>query len=298
MKIRKYSFLLLVEAVITLILTKGMNVKIESIFDILSFPLQKIADFLGYLSLKSSMGNIVAIVFFTLFCLVPVFILLLKMKTKTFVKTDSLLVLLSVVLFAVIYLLINPSELGLIGYMDGASTVTFSFWSLLASYFILKLVDTIKNSSAVRSELIFDIIIKIIGAVFVFDLCNMEFTKTEVWIVSLIAFVNSALPSLFGLLIVFSCLRVLSCFALDRYSDNTIHSAEKLSSLCMVSLKTSAVVTALYSVIQLRFISELSDINFSINTPLAPLCFILLTLIITKFLRDSKELKEDNDSFI
>ena len=298
MKIRKYSFLLFVEAVITVIFTKGMNVKNESIFDILSFPLQKIADFLGYLSLKSSMGNVIAIIIFTLFCLVPVFILLLKVKRKTFVKTDSLLVLLSVVLFTVVYLLINPSEMGFLGCVNDASTVTFSFWSLLASYIILKLVDTIKKSSTVRSELIFDLIVKIIGAVFVFDLCSMEFTKTEVWIVSLIAFVNSALPSLFGLLIVFSCLRVLSCFALDRYSDNTIHSVEKLSSLCIVSLKTTAVVTALYSVIQLRFISELSDINFSINIPLVQLCFILLVLIMTGFLKDSKELKEDNDSFI
>lgn len=298
MKNRRYSLLLFVEAIITLILTKGMNVKVESIFDILSFPLEKTADFLGYLSLESSTGNVIAIIFFTLFCLIPVLVLLFKVKRKTFVKTDILLVLLSAVLFAVIYLLINPSEMGFLGYANGASTVTFSFWSLLASYFILKLVDTIKKSSAVRSERIFDLIVKIIGAVFVFDLCSIDFTKTEVMIVSFIAFVNSALPSLFGLLIVFSCLRVLSCFAVDRYSDNTIRSAEKLSSLCIVSLKTTAVVTALYSVIQLRFISELSDINFSINIPLVQLCFILLVLIMTGFLKDSKELKEDNDSFI
>ncbi len=298
MKIRKYSFLLFVEAVITLIFTKGMNVKTESIFDILSFPLQKIADFLGYLSLKSSIGNVIAIIIFTLFCLVPVFILLLKVKRKTFVKTDSLLVLLSVVLFTVVYLLINPSEMGFLGYVNDTSTVTFSFWSLLASYIILKLVETIKKSSTVRSELLFDLMIKIIGACFVFELCSMEITKTEVWIVSLVAFVVSALPSFFGILIVFSCLRVVSCFALDRYSDNTICSIEKLSSLCIISLKTSAIVTAVYAVIQLRFISELSDINLSINIPIVPLCFILLTLIITGFLKESKELKEDNDSFI
>ncbi len=298
MKNRRYSLLLFAEAIITLILIKGMNVKVESIFDILSFPLEKTADFLGYLSLKSSTGNIIAIILFTLFCLTPVFVLLFKVRKKTFVKTDSLLVLLSAVLFAVIYLLINPSEMGFLGYVNDASTVVFSFWSLLASYFILKLVDTIKKSSTVRSERIFDLIVKIIGAVFVFDLCSMEFTNTDVLIVSLIAFVNSALPSLFGLLIVFSCLKVLSCFALDRYSDNTIRSAEKLSSLCTVSLKTSAIVTALYSAIQLRFISELSDVNFSINIPLFSLCFILLVLILTEFLKDSKELKEDNDSFI
>lgn len=298
MKNRRYSLLLFAEAIITLILTKGMNVKVESIFDILGFPLEKTADFLGYLSLKSSTGNIIAIILFTMFCLIPVFVLLFKVKRKTFVKTDSLLVFLSAVLFAVIYLLINPSEMGFLGYVNDTSTVAFSFWSLLASYFILKLVDTIKKSSTFRSERIFNLIVKIIGAVFVFDLCNMEFTNTDVLIVSLIAFVNSALPSLFGLLIVFSCLRVLSCFAVDRYSDNTIRSAEKLSSLCIVSLKTTAVVTALYSVIQLRFISELSDINFSINIPLVQLCFILLVLIMTGFLKDSKELKEDNDSFI
>ena len=171
MKNRRYSLLLFAEAIITLILTKGMNVKVESIFDILSFPLEKTAGFLGYLSLKSSTGNVIAIIFFTLFCLIPVFVLLFKVKRKTFVKTDILLVLLSAVLFAVIYLLINPSEMGFLGYVNDTSTVAFSFWSLLASYFILKLVDTIKKSSAVRSERIFDLIVKIIGAVFVFALC-------------------------------------------------------------------------------------------------------------------------------
>ncbi|MGN0448046.1 MAG: hypothetical protein ACI4GC_05815 [Acutalibacteraceae bacterium] len=298
MKIKKYLLFLLLEAVGVIGITKGIGVKTESVFDLLSYPLVKTADFLGAMSLSGSIGNAAAIAIYFLFCLIPVFTMLFRIKNKTFVKTDSLLVLVSAVLFAVIYLLINPSEMGLHGYGEEASMVSFSFWSLLVGYLVLKFADTVKNAEGKKTEKLLSLVLKITGAVFVFALCSAELVKTEIGIVTLLSFVNSVMPSAFGVLIVIYCLNVLSEIALDRYSETTLRAIEKLSSVCILALRVTVSVTALFSVLQLKFINELSKVNFSVDIPLLSFGFILLVLILSGFLKDSKALKEDNDSFI
>ena len=298
MKFIKYLLFLLFEAVGLIGITKGIGVKIESVFDLLSYPLVKISDFLGAMSLSGSIGNAMAITIYSLFCLIPVFVMLFRMKKKTFVKTDSLLVLVSAALFVVVYLLINPSEMGLHGLGEEASMVAFSFWSLLVGYLVLKFADTVKNTEGKRTEKLLSLVLKITGAVFVFAFCSAELVKTEIGIVTVLSFANTILPSIFGVLIVIYCLNVLSEFALDRYSENTLRAIEKLSSVCILALRVTVSVTALFSVLQLRFINELSNVNFSVDIPILSFGFILLVLILSNFLKDSKALKEDNDSFI
>lgn len=298
MKDKKYLLFLLLEAVGVIVITKGMGIKTESVFDLLSFPLVKAADFLGTMSLSGNLGNAIAIAIYSLCCLIPVFVMLFKIKKQTFVKTDSLLVLVSAVLFAVIYLLINPSAMGLHGYGEGASTVAFSFWSLLVGYFVLKFADIVKNAEGKRTEKLLSLVMKIIGAVFIFALCSTELVKTEIGIVTLLSFANLVTPLIFGIIIVIYCLDVLSEFTLNRYSENTLRATKKLSSICILALRVTVCVTALFSVFQLKYINELSKVNFSVDIPLLSFGFILLVLILSSFLKDSKALKEDNDSFI
>lgn len=299
MKNKKYLLFLILEAAGVTAITKGFGVKAESIFDLLAFPLEKSAELLGALSLLGKIGNAAAVVIYALMCLIPVFVMLFRISRKTFVKADSLLVLMSAVLFAVLYLLINPGEAGIHSYIEeSASTVAFSFWSVLMGYLVLKLADTVRNAEGEKAEKLLSLIVKITGAVFVFALCTAKFTKAEIGIVTLFKFLNTALPSVFGVLIVLSALNVLSEFSVDRYSETTLSATERLSSLCIVALKVTVSVTALLSVLQLCFIKELSDVNFSVDIPLLSLGFVLLVLILSGFLKDSKALKEDNDSFI
>ena len=298
MKNKKYLLLLLLEAVGVIGITKGMGVKTEGVFDLLSFPLEKSADFLGSLSLSGSVGNAVAVVIYAFICLIPVFVLLFRISRKTFVKTDSILVLMSAVLFAVIYLLINPSEMGAHGMGEEASMVAFSFWSLLVGYLVLKFAEILKNTEGKRTERLLSVVLKIIGAVFMFALCTLEFTKAEVGIVTVFSALNSVLPAILGIRTVFFALDLLTEFSLDRYSENTVREAEKLSRFCILALELTVGVSALLSVLQLRFINELSSVNFSVEIPLVSIGFILLLLMLSGFIKESKALKEDNDSFI
>lgn len=299
MKHKKYLLFLLLEAAGVIGITKGMGVKVESVFDLLSFPLVKFADFLGTLSLSGGVGNAVAIIIYALVCLVPVFVMLSKMKQNNFKKTDSLLVLMSAALFAVIYLLINPSEMGLRSEIDGASQiVAFSFWSLFFGYIILKFTEKISETEGDKILKLLSGVIKVIGAVFMFAICTVKITATEIGFMTVLGFVNTAVPYVFALVTVFLSLELSGEFTSDRYSENTVKVAEKLSSFCMLSVKVSVVVSALYNVLQLRYINELSNVDFKLQVPLFSLGFILLVLVMTGFIKDSKALKEDNDSFI
>ncbi len=299
MKNKKYLLILFLEAVGIIGITRGMDVRPEGIFDLLSFPLTAIADELGRVSLSGSIGNAFAVIIYALICLAPTFVLLFRVKKKTFRKSDSLLVLMSAVLFAVEYLLINPSEMGIHAYNDfSASTVAFSFWSLLVGYLVLKFADNLKNAEGKKAERLLSVVLKIIGAVFVFALSTVKIPETEVGIVTLLSFLNSVLPNAFGLVTVLYGLNLLNEFILDRYSESTVKEAGKLSGFCILALKVTVSVSALFSVLQLRFINELSNVNFSVEIPLFSLGFILLVLLLSGFIKESKALKEDNDSFI
>ena len=299
MKNKKYLIILFLEAIGIISITKGFGVKTESVFDLLSFPLVKSADLLGSLSLSGKAGNALAVVVYALICLIPVFVLLFKVKKNTFRKVDSLLVLMSAVLFAVEYLLINPSEMGVYAFNEAsASTVAFSFWSLFTGYLVLKFADTIKNSKGKKTESLLALVLKIMGGVFVFALCTSELTKTEIGIVTLFKFLNTVTPSAFGVLIVLSSLNLITEFTIDRYSEHTVKAVEKLSELCILALEVTVGVSVLLSVLQLRFINVLSNVNFSVDIPLLSLGFILIVLLFSGFIKESKALKEDNDSFI
>ena len=298
MKNKKYMGFLLLEAAAVLGITKGMDIKTEGIFDLLSFPLTVLADGLGRMSLSGGTGNALSVVLYALICLIPVFTLLFKLKKNTFRRVDSLLVLMSAVLFAVMYLLINPSEMGLHGMGEEASMVAFSFWSLLVGYLVLKFAEILKNTEGKKTEKLLSVVLKIIGAVFMFALCTSEFTKAEVGFVTVFSALSSVLPAVLGIRTVFFALDLLTEFSLDRYSENTVREAEKLSRFCILALELTVGISALLSVLQLRFINELSSVNFSVEIPLVSIGFILLLLMLSGFIKESKALKEDNDSFI
>lgn len=303
MKNKKYIGFLLIEAVALLALSFSETVKKESIFSVLSVPLTFIADNLGKLSSSGAFGNTVSVIIYSLICLIPVFVMLFKISKKTFLIEDSVLVTLSAVLFPLIYFLINPAEMGAFGLIKGESeTVCFAFWSVLGSYLILKFTASLQKADSGKLQTLLSLVLKILGAVFVFAIFSTE-TETANsglagFVVNLFAFINTVAPNIFGVITVFSGLALLDNFAADRYSEETVKGAEKLSSLCILGVKVSVVISALFNIFQLKYIDVLNDVSFSLNVPLFSLGFILLMLIASSFIKDSKALKEDNDAFI
>lgn len=314
MKNKKYIVFLTVEGVLLLLLSCFGYVKEETVFDLLALPLTLLADFLGKLSLSSEVGNAVSIVIYSAVCLVPVFVLLFRVKMKKFQKADSLLILVSAVLFAVVYLMINPTEMGIKGGFSGASgMLAVSFYSVLVGYFLLIFVNKIEKMNSQKTETILAVLLKITGAVFVAAVCfiaaseflggvealkesgNSNFVTVFMLILKS---KNAIFPNIFGVWVVLSALELLREMSCDRYSESTVKAAEKLSMVCMRAVRFCTFISILYNVLQLRFIAELPDVKFTLEIPLFSLGFILAVLVVSGYIKDSKALKEDNDSFI
>ena len=79
---------------------------------IVAFPFEQLGEGLRALSLSGGAGNAAAILFYVLLSLIPAGIwLILKKKQKT-MPIDFTLFLLSVLLFVVLYYMINPGLMG------------------------------------------------------------------------------------------------------------------------------------------------------------------------------------------
>ncbi len=309
MKNKKYSVFLFVEGLILIVIGNTLDVKSENIFDAFALPFTALSEMLGNLSLSSKTGNAVALIIYFAVCLIPIFVLIFKLIKKSAEKTDSILILLSAVLFAVIYLMINPSELGLIGRAENIGEILSTcILSVLCGYLILKFISFIEKDGGMKIEKYLKAIIMSIGAVFIFYVCFVSFgelcsalEKSEGFIetfMALFSFFNRTIPDLFAIAIVVYALEMLSEMSKDKYSEDTLKSSEKLSVLCFTAVKVSILISIIYNILQLRYITLLQNIKFSANIPLLSLCFILAMLVLSRYMKDSKALKDDNDSFI
>ncbi len=296
---KKYPLLLIAEAVLLIFIRFMTDSKFSDIFELLSLPLTKCAQLLGSLSEKGTAANSLSLALYGLICSIPLFFLISKINTKKFTKTDLLLIPLSASLFILIYLLINPAKLALTQLGgESADIISFSFWAILMGYLILRFTDYLKNSQRLKKEQLLKIILRFIGGVFVFALCSTEYSQTGNDPLNLIGFFNSAVPHLFAIATVLCSLRMTESFFDDRYNEKTLSAAQSLSRLCITGVKVSVLINVIFNLLQLLFIGSLSSVSFNVSVPLFSLGFILLTLVFTDFIKDSKQLKEDNDSII
>lgn len=245
-----------------------------------------IAKWLRDMSLAGGGQNVFAICMFCLIGCVPLagFIILCIRKRK--IDADYLLLGLSAALFIGIYMMINP------GYViDGNSLVTSDMldlaissviWSVLACYAVLRIVESIDRADSTQ---IVEIIKKIICAIVVFTafviICVSlpELVRTyrtnagamssdAGWAVILFIFqlVNAALV----IWVLIRGYRLCNSIIENEYSDETIHMAERLS-------KTS---------------------KSAISLPLYELIILVVVYMGVRNLAKTKEIKEENDSYI
>jgi len=91
---------------------------------------------------------------------------------------------------------------------------------------------------------------------------------------------------------------LLSELSADRYSEQTAVCAVKLSRICGLALIITVLSTVGLNLLQLVFIRKLSVVSSSVNIPVFSVAFVLAALLLSQFIRENKQLKEDNDMFI
>lgn len=322
MKRTLYISLLAVEAVACVVFCIA-NISSADIFaTAVAFPFKQIGAALRALSLFHPLTNIAAIAIYVLFCLLPVGALFLIKKRRPLKQEDWLLAVLSAVLFGVLYLMINP---GLMPQLLGAAAAPpiagvvlgSLVYSLLIGYLVIRVLRLFSAGDAPQLERYISLMLGGLNVLFVFMAFGSCFSQLLTSVLALQAgntgneqmlgvsyfflilqYAVNALPYLLNIVIVFAALRLLNAMQKDRYSAQTIAASKQISALCTKALVAIILSNIGFNLLQIICARFSMVVNTSLQIPLMSILFVLASLLLTRYVIQNKQLKEENDQYI
>lgn len=324
MNTKRYPFagLLALEALVLLVgVWLGRGDHQGGAFEVMAFPFAQIGRGLRALSLTGGAGNVLAVLLYAALCLLPVAALLVLRKRRGFCREDSLLALLSILLFAVLYYMVNP---GLVpaprGLMDGDAYKSLfggGVYALLLSYGVLRLLRRFAESDRGRLQQYLIRLLEVLAVVFIylaFGACFSEFLTALADLQAgnrgnegalmasygflFLRWLAAALPYVLDALVTLAALDLVEAMEVDRYAPAVTAAAEKLSRLCVGSLAATVLVTVGLNLLQLLFLGALYTLHVTVYLPVFSIAFVLGVLLLVQFIGENRQLKEDNDLFI
>lgn len=319
MKSKAPYFFLFAYAILCAVLG-GFGLEESIVGGAMAFPFDIVGTGLRSLSLSGGAENICAIIIYCVFCLLPVLAVLVKFKRKTWSSKDWLLVLLSAVMFAVTYLMINPGLLNIWGTESlpiMRAVAGGVFWSVMVSWLVLSLLRDLDSHGRERVQRWMRIMLWVLAAYFVTvafasgvsdmvqSIRRVRMDNTgrlgqlgSSYLVIAMQFISLALGNVLSALVALRGAELLGAMSRDRYSEETVEMAEKLGGFCIRCLQITVLFSMLLNLLQLPLLRSLALINVSVNIPLVSIAFVLAVMMLARFLRENKELKDDNDMFI
>lgn len=323
MKRKTFGLLLSCEAVLCIMVCFWGDALPNMYSAIVIFPFSAIGFGLRNLSLSGNVGNILAIMLYVALCLSPIIALLLLGKKRKLRYEDGLLVLLSVLLFAVIYSMINP--LPVVNMLLASTT-----YSVLLGYVIIRLVRLFFAADTVKLQKYLIRLLQLLNVFFVAMIFGFAFralldsyqslsTNTILgndsfllpqyshienislpinYLFLTLQYIINILPYMLDMLIVFAGLALLKEFHTDHYSKDIVIAAKRLSRLCGVSLAIIVLSNMIFNLLQVVFSKSLVAINTAIEVPIPSIIFVLIALLLAQYIKENKLLKEDNEMFI
>lgn len=288
-------------------------------------PFELLGDGLRSLSLSGTVGNIAAIIIYCLLSLIPAFIWIILKNKKHLVKIDGFLIILSGVLFFIIYYLINPT----LFMINGIASVTlaFLFYSLLVGYLVLRGItvwsksDTVGLQNGIRL-LIYLLMISLIGAILIECVVNLpqaiqtlkdkNTAVTDPWsmygtnmpglsvtiVFLVLRSVVTVIPCIWEIVILTIILDIVKELGENRYSEKVINGFEKLGNICKQMLVATMGLNMGYAVLQVVFRNRLYEINMDVNVPIASIVLVLAVMLVAKYMKETQKMKEELDMFI
>lgn len=310
-----------VEAVVCVLFTMLSILPTNIFAAIMTFPFEQISIGLRLLSLSGAIGNGIAILLYAVICLIPCMILLLIKRKRSFFLEDGFLILISVLLFPVFYQMINPGLITLAWASDGTLVAKIMLggmvYSLVCTYVVLRVLRLFFTSTTDCLHKYMEILLILINGIFVFlifgvgvsSLIHSFETLREKnvgneqllgvsYVFLVLQFIVDNVPFVLDMVVVFIGISLLHAFASDRYSEETVYSAEKLSNVCRYSLMIAVLSNAGFHILQFLCFKNINIVNFSVPIPLFSIIFVLAVLIFSRFVSENKALKDDNDSII
>lgn len=272
-----------------------------------AFPFAQLGDVLRRMSLSGSAGNMAAWLLYTVVSALPLFWLAFRMLRKRSQPEDCLLVLLSAVLFAVLYAMVNPGTLaGFLGEaagVGGKALVSMSIWAVLCCYLVLRVRRAALEGEGDVLQRWLPRMVKLLMAVFVLDMAAVKLplcleTVSAFNLFPVLTLLADCVPDVLGLYTASGALELLDSMEEGRYSQAAVSAAERLTRRCAQAIGITAVTELCYNLLQIVCASALSSVDVTVNLPLGSLLFFLTTMLLARMLGHSHRLQQDNDLFI
>lgn len=322
MKNKKLFVVLLVTSVLSA-LAVVLKFSFGDIFEeIICFPFEQIGFALRGLSLQGEIENIIAIIIYTFLSLSPLLLLLAHAKKKTIKIEDSLIIVLSLLLFYLLYMMINPSlipmplELTLGGNMAKSILCTAAY-SVITTYFLLRAIRIFFASKTEKLHMYLSVLLLLTAMFFTVSIFGINLNDAFVQTTSIktanigsqngltttylfvaIKFIIDSIPSLVSILVILSSLYLIKELSADSYSQKAIDDSESLSKICKIGLVVTLCSGMAFNLLQLIFMGKLQSVNTFVQIPLTDILFVLGTLIFSRMVMANKTLKDENDSII
>lgn len=336
MKRRMFCIFLVAEALACVLFQFVQSSFSELYATAAAFPFAQIGMGLRSLSLSGGAGNAAAVVLYAVICLLPVAVLLWLYQKQKLCAADALLGLLSVVLFAVMYMMVNPGLIADLAKVEegiavGEAVLGGAVYAVVFGYLILRLLRLFTRSNADTLGRGITVLLCLAAAVFVFAAFGSSFGELLIAIRSLseantgagfpldslmqegslldisltvsifflcLRYAADALPYLFNVVILFRAIRLLSALRENRFSQRTVHEAAQLSCLCVRFLTVTVLLNLVVNLLQILFARWILSLHTSLIIPVFSVAFVLAALLLSRFFAEDKQLKEENDLFV
>lgn len=305
-------------------LTKASLFAADAFSAALAFPFEQIGAGLRALSLSGRFGNTAALLIYLALGTLPVGFLFYAARRRRLRVEDGLLVLLSALLFAVLYLMANPGKIGVlfslpgdIGVDMGKATLGIAAYSVLVGYAILRVLRLSFESDTNRLYRFFRVLLILLNALFVWAIfcvalgdmldtfatlraanAGTEAGLGMTYAFNVLKFLTDAAPYALDIATVFISMKLLYEMTADRYSEAAVAAAQKLSLWCAKALVAIVLTNIGFTVLQLAFAGVLRNIDSTLNLPVISILFVLAALLFARIAAENRSLKQDSDLII
>lgn len=323
---RKFLMILAIEAaacVVLSVLGLKSGVSSASVFElIISFPFKQAGQGLRMLSLSGAVGNAVALVLYCALCLAPAAYCVFRLYKKRAKVEEALLILLSVILFVVMYMMINPAYIARrfmsASFIEiGMALLGAAIYSIIAGYIVIRVMRVLENGGGKSlynylRTILGVISVALVFAVFAQGLYGLFASITKLRAENTAAFnelsisyaflvlqyIASVLPLIFEFFIINAGMRLITEIEADAYSGGVVITANKVGRIAKLSISATMLFSIFVNVLQLAYGKAIRSSNYSLTLPLMSIAFAFIVMLLAGYFERAAKIKNDNDMII
>ena len=312
MKHKALMIMLVCEVVLLFILVLLTN-RFPGLFSsMMAFPFEQIAIGIKALSKTGRVGNGMAAALWVGISLLPLIPTLRYRQNKAAVMEKISLYSLSCVLLLALYGMINPHVFcSFIPEPEGEyltvvkAIIGVSVWSVIVLCVVLRIIRLFRLSDKVSLlrylRMILHILCLLFAAAAVISLGSsltaLSSQKVSDNIINALRAVIASTPYVLDIAIIISTLNLFD-IAMTEDQNGIVNAAEKLSKICCVALGITVALSAIFNVLQIILMRQLTNVATTVEIPIISIMFVGVVLLLSRLLVENKQLRDDNSLFI